>query len=113
MTFGDVLAVMRVAEQIGPEAALVLRLAAATETRQAGLAALHWSDVVVGWLLIDSAIEVVVWGDVVHQVGDVANQTDVEQRPTLDPARLEPVVGVGGERERCGPWMFRVGMSPP
>lgn len=41
MTLGDVLAVVRAAEQIGPEAALALRLAAATGAPWAELAALR------------------------------------------------------------------------
>ncbi|MFN0088891.1 MAG: tyrosine-type recombinase/integrase [Acidimicrobiales bacterium] len=113
MTLAEVQAVLAAAAQIGPEAALALRLAAVTGARRAELAAMRWADVVDGRLLIDSAIEVVSWGDGRPKVRDAANKTGIERTLTLDAATVEVVEQLRVERERYGPWMFTVGVDPP
>lgn len=46
-------------------------------------------------------------------VRDAANKTGIERTLTLDPATLELIERLPVERERYGPWMFRVGPEPP
>jgi integrase len=74
---------------------------------------MRWADVVDGQLLIDSAIEVVSWGDGRPTVRDAANKTGIERTLTLDAVTVELVEGLRSERERYGPWMFTMGVDPP
>ncbi len=90
----------------------MLRIAAVTGARRAGLAALRWEDVVDGVLAIDSAIETDRRsGSTV--LADPPTKTANQRRLTLDAATAAVVESERAEEEEFGPWMFKVGAELP
>ena len=90
----------------------MLRLAAVTGARRAELAALQWTDVADGMLMVDSAVETDRRsGRAV--LSDAPTKTANQRRLTLDWATLAVVAAQQAELEPSGPWMFKVGDEPP
>ena len=112
MSAADVRRVIAVGDEIGAEVGLMLRLAAVTGARRSELAALQWTDVADGVLMIDSAIEIDRRsGRTV--LSDAPTKTANQSRVSLDPSTLAVVAREQAEVESFGPWMFNVGDEPP
>jgi integrase len=109
MTLDEVRAVMAAAESIDPAAALMLRIAAVSGARRAELAALQWTDLRDGMLMIDSAIEIASSGDGTRVFRDAATKTANTRTVTVDPDTVAAIEALRHQREPYGPWMFGLG----
>jgi integrase len=106
MSAADVRAVLESADQVGPGAALALRLAAVTGARRSELAAIRWDDLTRNRLRIDSSVAVLRRTGERRELVDDVTKTANRRAVTLDDATVEMWEAYRSSFVDPGEWLF-------